>query len=103
APLMVVSMYAVFRYALAEVEPVSRYSLVLTVTAVLFFFIVLNDIRHRWQVTVIVWTLTGLGVLLSVYSFWQVMRGGHWVLGIPQHEPYRGRASGTFFRPADLV
>ncbi|MEI6083208.1 MAG: hypothetical protein WCS70_02785 [Verrucomicrobiota bacterium] len=103
APLIVAGIYAIVRYVLAEVEPISRSPMLLAVTAVLFFFIVLNDIRHRWQVTVIVWVITGLGVFLSFYGLWQVMRGGHWVLGRPQFEAYWGQASGSFFRPADLA
>ncbi|MCG3147004.1 MAG: hypothetical protein PCFJNLEI_00440 [Verrucomicrobiae bacterium] len=103
APLLMIGIYAIVRYVLAEVEPISRSNMLLALTAVLFFFIVLNDIRHRWQVTVIVWVLTGLGVVLTAYGLWQVLRGGQWVLGQPQFAAYRGQASGTFFRPADLA
>jgi tetratricopeptide (TPR) repeat protein len=103
APLIVLGIYTITRYALSEVEPVSRSSMLLTTTAVLFYFVVLNDIRHRWQVTVIVWTLTSLGLVLSVYALIQVLRGGEWVLGVPQHQEYWGSGSGTFFRPADLA
>jgi len=103
APLVVAGIYAIMRYVLAEVEPISRSQMLLAVTAVMFFFVVVNDIRHRWQVTIIVWVITGLGVFLSGYGLWQVLRSGNWVLGRPQLEAYWGQASGTFGRPADLA
>ncbi len=103
APLIVIGIYAITRYALAEVEPIGRSSMLLIITAILFYFVVLNDIRHRWQVTVIVWTLTILGCVLSLYALIQVMRGGQWVMGLPQYKQYCKYASGTFFRPADLA
>ena len=103
APLILTSGYVIARYVLAKVEFAGRSNMVLTVAAVLFFFIVLNDIRHRWQITTLVWVVTGLGAVLAVLGFCQVLTGGHWVLGQPQFALYRGRASGTFFRPADLA
>ena len=102
-PLLVTGSYLVIRYALSDVESVSRSSMLMPVTAVIFFFVVLNDIRHRWQITTIVWLVTGLGTLLAVYGLFQSASGGHWVLGKPQFEQYMGRVSGTFFRPADLA
>ena len=102
-PLLVAGSYLVIRYALSDVESVGRASMLLPITAGIFFFVVLNDIRHRWQVTTVVWILTGLGVLLAVYGLFQAALGGQWVLGKPQFEQYRGRVSGTFFRPADLA
>ena len=103
APMLIAGIYFIIRYVLTKVEFVSRSNLLLVLAAVLFFFIVLNDIRHRWQITVLVWIMTGLGVLLAVVGLWQVLLGGQWVLGQPQFALYRGHASGTFFRPADLA
>ena len=103
APLILAGVYFIARYVLAKVEFAGRSNMILAVAAVLFFFIVLNDIRHRWQITTLVWVVTGLGALLAVLGFWQVLTGGQWVLGVPQFALYRGRASGTFFRPADLA
>jgi len=102
-PLLVTGCYLIIRYALSEVEPVGRSSMLMPVTAGIFFFVVLNDIRHRWQITTIVWILTGLGAVLAVYGLFQAALGGQWVLGQPQFAQYWGRVSGTFFRPADLA
>ena len=103
APMILAGIYIIMRYVLSKVEFAGRSNMVLAVAAVLFFFIVLNDIRHRWQITTLVWVVTGLGALSAVLGFWQVLTGGQWVLGLPQFALYRGRASGTFFRPADLA
>ena len=102
-PLLITGSYLVVRYALSEVESVGRFSLLMPVTAGIFFFVVLNDIRHRWQITALVWIVTGLGVLLAMYASFQATRGGQWVLAQPQFAQYLGRGSGTFFRPTDLA
>ncbi|MEI8315484.1 MAG: tetratricopeptide repeat protein [Verrucomicrobiota bacterium] len=102
-PLLVAGSYLIMRYALADVESVGRSSLLMPITAGIFFFVVLNDIRHRWQITALVWIMTGLGALLAVYASFQAAQGGHWILAVPQFEQYWGRGSGTFFRPADLA
>lgn len=103
APILISGIYLIIRYVLTRVEFFSRSNLLVALAAVLFFFIVLNDIRHRWQVTALVWIVTGLGGVLAVAGLWQVLSGGQWVLGQPQFALYRGHASGTFFRPADLA
>jgi hypothetical protein len=89
APVVTLAAYALVRYSLAEVEPVARPDMMLIVAGTIFFFLVLNDIRHRAQITLFVWTLTGLGVVLSLIAAWQLVRGQ--------------RPSATFARPADLA
>ena len=89
APFLLVATYAFIRYALAGVEPVARPDMLRAVSGVLLFFLVLNDIRHRWQITTLVWTLTGLGVLMSGFALVQVFRGD--------------RPTAFFARPADLA
>ena len=103
APLAVGLIYAIIQYALAEVELLGRINMLLAVAAIMFFFIVLNEIRHRWQVTVMVWVVTGLGALLAIHGLVQVLRDGRWVLATSQSESFVGQATGTFPRPADLA
>ncbi len=102
-PMLFTGSYLIIRYALSDVEPVSRSSMLMPVTAVIFFFVVLNEIRHRWQVTTVVWLITGLGALLALYGLFQSTIGARWVLGKAQFAQYFGHASGTFFRPANLA
>src|SRR5439155_2040929 len=103
APALVLATYAVVCYTIAEVEPVSRPDMMLAISALLLFFLVLNTVRHRWQITVLVWTLTATGTALALYGLWQAVSGGRWVWWFPQYSEYLGRASGTFVRPADFA
>ena len=103
APVILAGAYFLIRYALTRVESVARSPMLLAVAAVLFFFIVLNDIRHRWQITTLVWLVTGLGVLLAAAGLWQVFWSGWGRLGAWSWESVRGRARGTFSRPGDLA
>ncbi len=103
APVLVLATYAVVRYTIAEVEPVSRPDMMLAITTLLLFFVVLNTVRHRWQITVLVWVLTAMGTALALYGLWQGMRGGRWVWWFTQYSVYTGRASGTFIRPDDFA
>ena len=103
APVLLLGLYFIARYVLTKVECVGRPHMLLALGAILFFFIVLNDIRHRWQITSLLWIVTGLGVWQAGAGLWQVLSGGHWVMGLPQFALYRGSASGTYFRPADLA
>ena len=89
-PLFLAGLYLILRYALADIEPVSRPSMLLAISALLFFFVLLNDFSHRWQITAIVWIITILGVLLAVYGCVQVLC----------HQAY---ACGTFLKPMDLA
>ena len=66
APMLLAGIYFIIRYVLTRVEYFSRSNLLLALAAVLFFFIVLNDIRHRWQITALVWIVTGWGGVLAV-------------------------------------
>lgn len=103
APLILVGTFVIVRYALTDAESLGRSTLLLALTAELFFFLVLNEVRHREQVTTIVWVITGLGAALTVYGLAQVLTGGRTVLGVPQYEAYWSFASGTFHRPADMA
>jgi hypothetical protein len=103
APLMLAGIYAIIRYVLAEVEPMSRSHMLLAVSAVMFYFTVLNDIRHRWQVSVVVWVMTGLGVLVAAHGLWQVLSSGHGAMHHVTPAPYRGQATGPFSRPEDMA
>ena len=103
APALVLATYAVVRYTIAEVEPISRPDMMLATTTLLLFFLVLNTVRHRWQITALVWTLTAMGTALALYGLWQAVSGCRWVWWFPQYSAYLGRASGTFIRPMDLA
>jgi tetratricopeptide (TPR) repeat protein len=103
APMLVLATYGIIRYTLAEVEPVARQEMLLVVTLTVLFFLVLNNVRHRWQVTTLVWVATGLGIMLAFWGLCQTILGERWIWWFPQYGAYLGRASGTFVRPGDFV
>jgi len=102
-PVLVLATYGVIRYALAEVESAARNEMMLIVTAALLFFLVLNNVRHRWQVTALVWVAMGMGGVLSVWGLCQTVLGERWIWWYPQYNAYVGSASGAFIRPTDFV
>jgi tetratricopeptide (TPR) repeat protein len=103
APLMIGGILVIAAYTLAEVEPVARLPMLLALAAVLYFFLILNDVRHRWQITTLVWVIVGLGVWQSLYAMWQVLGQSNAIWGRPRAADYLGSGSGTFPRPADLA
>jgi tetratricopeptide (TPR) repeat protein len=103
APLLIGGIFSIVAYTLADIEPVARPHMLLAIAAVIYFFIVLNDVRHRWQLTALVWTVVGLGVGQSLYAVWQVVGHSSAVWGVARPGIYDGQGSGTFQRPADLA
>jgi tetratricopeptide (TPR) repeat protein len=98
-PIVALAAYVVVRYGLSEIEPIACGAMMQAIGAVLLFFLILNNLRHRWHVTVFVWVLIGTGALVAICAIWQVLRGGTRVWTLPQYDLYLGRASGTFMSP----
>jgi tetratricopeptide (TPR) repeat protein len=99
-PLMVLAAYAVVRSTgLAEVEPVARNGMMLALAATLLFFALVNNIRHRWHLSALVWVLSVTGTVVAAYGLWQFASDSRLVWWFPQPDAYAGRASGTFLRP----
>jgi hypothetical protein len=98
-PIIALAAYGVIRYGLSEIEPIACGAMMQTLGAALFFFLILNNLRHRWHVTVAAWTLVGTGTLVALYALWQVLLDGTWVWAFPQYDQYLGSASGTFVSP----
>src|SRR2546430_2722322 len=88
ARLRYLAAYGVIRYGLSEIEPIARGAMMQGLGAALFFFLVLNNVRHRWHVTVVAWALVGTGTLVAVCALWQVLLGGTWVWAFPQYDQY---------------
>jgi hypothetical protein len=99
-PVIALTAYGVIRYGLGEVEPIASVSMMQWLAAALLFFLVLNNVRHRWHVTVLVGVLIGTGTVVALYALWQVIAGSSLVWAFPQYDRYLGSASGTFIRPS---
>src|SRR6266404_6891047 len=97
--IIALAAYGVIRYGLSEIEPIACGAMMQALGAGLLFFLILNNSRHRWHVTVFVWALVGTGALVAVCALWQVLLGGTWVWAFPQYDQYLGSASGTFVSP----
>jgi hypothetical protein len=74
APLLMLVTYGVIRYALGEMESVARAELLLCLGTALAFFVILNNTRHRWQITALTWALTGVGLLVALGGLGRVVR-----------------------------
>ena len=98
-PIIALATYGVIRYGLSEIAPIACGPMMQVLGAALLFFLILNNLRHRWHVTVLVWALVGTGMFVAVYALWQVVLGRTWVWAFPQYDRYLGRASGTFVSP----
>jgi hypothetical protein len=98
-PVIALAAYGVIRYGLGEIEPIARGSMMQVLGAALLFFVILNNSRHRWHITVFVWALVGTGAFVACYALWQVLTRGMSVWAFPQYGQYLGSASGTFIRP----
>jgi O-antigen ligase/polysaccharide polymerase Wzy-like membrane protein/tetratricopeptide repeat protein len=99
-PVVALAAYGVIRYGLSEIEPIASAPMMQWLAAALFFFLVLNNVRHRWHVTVVVWVLVGMGTVVALCALWQVMAGSSSVWEFPQYDRYLGSPSGTFIRPS---
>jgi hypothetical protein len=98
-PIIVLAAYVVIRYSLSETEPIACGPMMEALGAALLFFFILNNLRHRWHVTVFVWALVGTGMFVAVYALWQGLLAEAWVWAFPQYDQYLGSASGTFISP----
>jgi len=102
-PVIVFTSYVVIRYSMAEVESVARHEMMLAITGGLLFFLVLNNVQRRSQLSGLVVVWVAIGAVLGAIGLWQwASNSGVWG-GTEQHAVYVGRASGTFLRPADLA
>ena len=98
-PVVALTAYGVIRYGLSEIEPIACAPTMQWLAAALLFFLVLNNVRHRWHVTLVVWVLVGTGTVIALCALWQVIAGSSFVWAFPQYDRYLGSASGAFIRP----
>jgi O-antigen ligase len=74
-PAVVLATYVVVRYTLEQAESIARPDMMLALMAGLLFFCLLNNIRHRWQVTFLAATWTALGTIQAIFGFTQTLGG----------------------------
>lgn len=91
--------YAAVRYLNSDIEYVARSELIQIIFYSALFFAILNNLHRRRAVSIILFTLLGLGTLISIYAIYQYMTRSGWVLIYPKPAQYAGRASGTYICP----
>jgi hypothetical protein len=99
-PVIALAAYGVIRYGLSEIEPVTSVPMMQWLAAALLFFLVLNNVRHRWHITLVVWVLVVSGTVVALHTLFQVVvtSSSTWVH--PSYDPYLGeRGSSIFGRP----
>src|SRR5260221_8339510 len=84
-PAIALAAYGVIRYGLSEIEPIARGAMMQALGAVLLFFLILNNLRHRWHVTVFAWALVSAGSLVAAYALWRVVLGRALVWGLSHY------------------
>src|SRR5712671_5804492 len=75
-PIIALTAYSVIRYGLSEIEPIACGAMMQALGAALLFFLILNNLRHRWHVTVFTWALVGTGTIVAGCALWQALLGG---------------------------
>src|SRR5208282_2077998 len=83
-PVVALAAYGVIRYGLSEMEPMASAPMMQSLAAALLFFLVLNNVRHRWHVTLLVWVLVSTGTVIALGALWQVIAGSSSVWAFPQ-------------------
>lgn len=61
---------------LARAEPVVRQDVLLIWAALFFFFIVINNIGHGIQGTILLWVTVAFGTATAAVAAWQTVKGG---------------------------
>ena len=72
-PLLLFALYLVVRSVLSDVEPVARQQALLVFAAILFFFLVINNVNHGAQATLLLWTAVALGTVVAGATCWRAL------------------------------
>ena len=106
-PVLAFVVYAIVRYATAEVEYLARQELVRVVVYAVVFFAVINNLHKQEPSQIVGLTLIFLAMTLSFYAVLQFLRDWDKVWGLfDSFEKVAGnrkRGSGTFYNPNHLA
>lgn len=101
-PVAAFLLYTLVRYFTAAVEYEARFELLQVFLCGLIYFVASQNCHRPRDRILFIAVITGLGVLESLYGFWQYARQHDMVLTFERPE-YHGRGSGTFFCPNHLA
>ncbi|HEX7860035.1 MAG TPA: O-antigen ligase family protein [Verrucomicrobiae bacterium] len=95
--------YAIWRYTGADVEYDARLELLQILLYAVMFFAILDNLTSQENLQILLFTLIGLGLLLSCYAVFQYLTDSQKVLWFDKPKVYRGRGSATYICPNHLV
>lgn len=95
--------YAIWRYTQADIEYTARMELLQVLLYALLFFAVVDNLTRQESIQIILFTLIGLGMLLSFYAIYQYFTESNYVLWFPKEPAYKGRGSATYVCPNHLA
>ncbi|HOX02842.1 MAG TPA: O-antigen ligase family protein [Candidatus Paceibacterota bacterium] len=96
-------VYALIRYATADIEYVARQELVRVLVYGLIFLTVLQRLHRQESVRSILMALVFLGLALALYALFQYVTQSPRVWHLVKPEQYLGRGSGTYICPNHLA
>lgn len=92
-------VYAVLRYATADVEYLARQELLRVLVYSALFFAILTNLHRQESIRIVVFTLLALATLLSFYALYQWFTGSERVWWFLKPRCYFLRASGSYICP----
>lgn len=95
--------YAIWRYSWADYEYDARLEILQVILYAVLFFAVLDNLTRQEHIQIILFTLIGVGMLISFYAVFQYLTDSRSVLWFAQPRNYRGRGSGTYICPNHLA
>jgi O-antigen ligase len=94
------TLYAVARYATADIEYVARQELIRVLVYACLFFAILNNLHRQETTQILVFTLLFLAMAISFLAFYQFLTGSEQVWHFVHRDRHRG--SGTYVSPNHL-
>ena len=91
------ALYAIGRYATADVEYIARQELLRVLVYAFLFFAILNNLHRQESMQVISLTLIFLGMAIACYAVFQFLTDSKYVWNMPTLYPHRG--AGTYICP----
>jgi O-antigen ligase len=98
---VIFAVYAIARYATADIEYVARLEMVRVVIYTFLFLAILNNLYRQEFTQTIVLTMVFLGMGISFYALYQFITDSDKVWTFTK--PYAHRATGTYISPNNLA
>jgi O-antigen ligase len=102
-PVLLFVVYAVARYATADIEYVARQETIKVLVYGFLFFVVLNNLHRQETTGVVAAILIFIGMAIGFYALIQFLTESNKVWHFVRPENYANRGSGTFICPNNMA